>query len=279
MIAVEWYKQTSRPRPWLTLGVMAAVPSLLTLVIGLTRPTIAERVGDWGSVTTNTSGFTVPLIALSAMLLFLLPLAVSIFAGEAVAGDAAWGSLRYLLARPISRSRLLASKAAIAAAFSVGAVVVVCAVSLLTGVLAFGWHPLTVIDLQHTTAFQVGTATFTPAAALARTALAAVVVALSLASTFAFALLISTTTRSPFSAMAGGVGLGVVSRALDNIPGLHGLGPWLPVSDSGSTAWTSLFFPAVDVGSLAQLLVVQALFTTVFLVAAWRRFATADVLA
>jgi ABC-2 type transport system permease protein len=174
---------------------------------------------------------------------------------------------------------VLASKAGIAVAFSIGAVVVVCTASLLSGILAFGPHPLTVIDLQHTTAFHVATATFPPAAALVRIALAAVIVALTLASTFAFALLISTRTRSPFSAMAGGVGLGVVSRALDNIPGLHGLGPWLPVSDSGSTAWTSLFFPAVDVGSLAQLLVVQALFTTVFLVAAWRRFATADVLA
>ncbi|HXA61737.1 MAG TPA: ABC transporter permease [Streptosporangiaceae bacterium] len=279
MIAVEWYKQTTRPRPWLTLGVMAAVPSLLTLVIGLTRPTIAERIGDWGSVITNTSGFTMPLIALSVMLLFLLPLAVSIFAGEAVAGEASWGSLRYLLARPISRTRLLASKAAVAAGFSVAAVVVVCAVSLLTGVLAFGWHPLTVLDLQHTTAFQVSTVTFTPNAALARTALAAVGVTLSLSSTFAFALLISTMTRSPFGAMAGGVGLGVVSRALDNIPGLHGLGPWLPVSDSGSTAWTSLFFPSVDVGSIVQLVVVQAVYTTVFLVVAWRRFARADVLA
>jgi ABC-2 type transport system permease protein len=279
MIAVELYKQTRRPRPWLILGVMVAVPSLLTLVIGLTRPSLAERVGDWGSVITDTSGFTVPLIALSAMLLFLLPLAVSMFAGEAVAGDAAWGTLRYLLARPLSRSRVLASKAAVAAAFSAGAVLAVCVASLVSGVLAFGWHPLTVIDLQHTTAFHVATATFTPVAALARTALAAVVVTLSLASTFAVALLISTMTRSPFSAMAGGVGLGVVSRALDNVPGLHGLGPWLPVSDSGSATWTSLFFPSVDVGGLVQLLVVQSIWTTVFLVAAWRGFARADVLA
>jgi ABC-2 type transport system permease protein len=174
---------------------------------------------------------------------------------------------------------VLASKAGVAAAFSVGAVVVVCAASLLSGLLAFGWHPLTVIDLQHTTAFHVATAAFPPAVALARIALAAVVVTLSLASTFAFALLISTMTRSPFSAMAGGVGLGVVSRAIDNVPGLHGLGPWLPVSDSGSTAWTSLFFPSVDGGGLMQLLVVQAVYTTVFLVAAWRRFDSADVLA
>jgi hypothetical protein len=126
--------------------------------------------------------------------------------------------------------------------------------------------------------FQVSTATFAPVAALARTALAAVVVMLSLSSTFAFALLLSTKRRNPYGAMAGGVGLGIVSRAVDNIPGLHHLGPWLPVSDGGSTAWTSLFFPSADVGSIVQLLVVQAMYTTVFLVAAWRQFVRADVL-
>ena len=278
MIAVELYKQGRRPRPWVTLGVMAAVPVLLTVVIGLTRPALAERVGDWGSVVTNTSGLSVPLIALSAMGLFFLPLAVSIFAGEAVAGEAAWGSLRYLLVRPVSRQRLLASKATIAAAFSVGAVAVVCVTSLLSGALAFGWHPLTVIDLQHTSAFHVATATFTPPAALARLFLAAAVVTVNLTSTFGFALLISTMTCSPFSAMAGGVGLGVISRALDNVPGLHGLGPWLPVSDSGSTAWTTLFFPAVDMGTITQLGLVQTVYTMVFLTAAWVHFARADAL-
>jgi ABC-type transport system involved in multi-copper enzyme maturation permease subunit len=50
------------------------------------------------------------------------------------------------------------------------------------------------------------------------------------------------------------------------------------VSDSGSTAWTSLFFPAVDVGSITQLLVVQLVYSTAFLAAAWIRFARADVL-
>ncbi|HEY4027851.1 MAG TPA: ABC transporter permease, partial [Candidatus Dormibacteraeota bacterium] len=162
MIAVELVKQTRRARPWVTLGVMAAVPVVLAAVIGLTRPSIPERVGDWGSVVTDSSGLTVPLIALSAMQLFLLPLGVAVFAGESVAGDASWGSLRYLLARPVSRSRVLASKASVAAAFSAGAVVAAAASSVAAGVVAFGWRPLTVLDLQHTTPFDVAAATFAP---------------------------------------------------------------------------------------------------------------------
>ena len=100
MIAVELTKQLRRARGWVTLSTMAAIAIVLCVVIGITQASIAERIGDWGSVTTDTSGFTLPLIALNAMLLFLFPLGVAIFAGEPVAGEAAWGSLRYLLARP-----------------------------------------------------------------------------------------------------------------------------------------------------------------------------------
>ena len=279
MIAVELSKQCRRARGWVTLAVMAAVPALLTAVIGATRPAIPERVGDWGSVVTDTSGFTMPLIALSGMQLFLLPLAVAVFAGEAVAGEAAWGTLRYVLARPVSRSRVLAVKGVVAAAFSLAAVVVACASALLTGALAFGWTPLTVLDLQHTTAFSYATATFAPAEALARLAMAAGMVAAGLASTFAFALLLSTLTASPFGAAAGGVGLGLVSRALDNVAGLHALSPWLPLTDGGSTLWTGLFFGPVQLDGLLQQALVQAAYTAAFLIAAWVRFTRSDVLA
>ena len=278
MIAVELARQGRRAKGWVTLGLVAAVSVLLAVVIGATRAAVPERVGDWGSVVTDTSGLTMPLIALSAMQLFLLPLAVAIFAGDAVAAEAAWGSLRYVLARPVSRSRVLAARVAVAAAFSLAAVVVAAAASLVAGVIAFGWRPLTVLDLQHTSAFAVAAATFEPADALGRLALAAALVAGTMGSTFAFALLLSTLTSRPFSAMAGGVGLGLVSRALDNVPGLHLLGPWLPVTDAGSTLWTGLFLDPVQVDGLAHVVLVQAACTTLLLAAAWLRFLRADVL-
>ncbi len=278
MIAVELALQGRRAKGWVTLGLVAAVPVLLAVVIGATRAAVPERVGDWGSVVTDTSGFALPLIALSAMQLFLLPLAVAVFAGDAVAAEAAWGSLRYVLARPVSRSRVLAARVVTAAAFSLAAVAVAAGASLLAGVLAFGWRPLTVLDLQHTSAFAIAAATYEPAEALGRLALATALVAATLGSTFAFALLLSTLTSRPFAAVAGGVGLGLVSRALDNVPGLHLLGPWLPVTDAGSTLWTGLFFDPVQVDGLAHLVLVQAAYTALFLGAAWLRFTRADVL-
>ena len=101
-------------------------------------------------------------VGLNALLLFLIPLAVAIFAGESVAGEAGWGSLRYLLARPVSRRRVLTSKAVVAGLFSLVAVAVVVAAGVLSGLVAFGWHPLPVLDLQHNTPFSTGLSTMTP---------------------------------------------------------------------------------------------------------------------
>jgi ABC-2 type transport system permease protein len=278
VIAVELSKQLRRPRSWVTLAALAALSGVLTLVIGVSQARTSERVGDWGSVVTNTSGLTLPLIALSATLLFLLPLAVAIFAGEPVAGEASWGSLRYLLARPVRRWRVLLAKAAVAALYSAVAVAVVVGVALLTGAVAFGLRSLTVLDLQHTTPFVVASAKFAPLSALGRLALASGYVIWMLSSTFAFALLLSTLTDRPFSAVAGGVGLGLFSRALDNVPGLHALGPWLPVTDSSTTLWTGFFTRPMHTPGLVHAVLVQAGYTAVFLTVAVLRFNRSDVL-
>lgn len=278
MLAAELSKQTRRPRAWVTLLVIGAIPALLTLVIGTTRPTIAERVGDFGSVVTNTTGLTMPLISLSAMLLFMLPLAVAVFAGECVAGEASWGSLRYLLARPVARWRVLAAKATVAALYSAAAVVLVVLVSLATGSLAFGVHPLTMLDLEHTTPFIVASTKLSPLTAIVRTGLASAYVLATLASTFAFALLLSTLSVRPFSAVAGAVGFGLVSRALDNVPGLHALSPWLPVTDQASNLWTGFFSQPMQTAGIEHALVVQAVYTALFMLAALVWFTRSDVL-
>jgi ABC-2 type transport system permease protein len=278
VIAVELAKQTSRLRGWAILGVVAAVSVLLAAVIALSHPSLPERVGNFGAVVPDGSGFTIPLVVMNAAVLFLLPLAVAVFAGDAIAGEAEWGSLRYLLAGPRSRTAVLASKAAVAAAWSAAAVVAVSISSLVAGVVAFGWRPLTVVDLEHTTAFQVAVTTIPVGEALGRVGLATGIVLLSLASTFACGLFLSTLTRSPFSAVAGAVGLGLASRALDNIPGLSALGPWLPLTDSSTTQWTDLFVESPTAGGFGRLAIVQVVYAIVFLGAAWARFARADVL-
>lgn len=69
-----------------------------------------------------------------------------------------------------------------------------------------------------------------------------------------------------------------MSRALDNVPGLHALGPWLPMTDSGTTLWVGWFLPSMDLGAVGHLALIQLVYGTRFGVAAWVRFTRADVL-
>lgn len=278
LASVELAKQARRPKTWGTLAVMAAIPVLLTVVIGVWAPDTPERIGNWISVRTEVSGLAMPLVALNAMVLFLLPLGVALFAAETVAGDRSWGSLRYLLARPVTRARILCSKTVVAAGWSVATVLVAVAVSTVAGLAAFGWEPLTTLDLQHTTAFHLASGIDTPWAALGHVVTAGGIICLSLLSTFAFTVLLSTLTSRPFSAMAGGVGFTFASRALDNVPGLHALGQWLPATDGQATVWAGLFGHPAQLSGLAHLGVVQLIYAVAFLVGAWVVFTRTDAL-
>ena len=117
-------------------------PCVLTLALAATGSGQAEFVGDVPLVMVpGTSGLSVPIIALSSTMKFFLPLAVSLFAGEAVAGEAGWGSLRYVLARPVSRTRVLWSKASVAALLSMATVILLTFAAVVAGVCGLRLAP------------------------------------------------------------------------------------------------------------------------------------------
>jgi ABC-2 type transport system permease protein len=209
---------------------------------------------------------------------FFLPLAVAVFAGESIAGDAASGHLRYALARPLSRSRYLASKLAVALLLSLIAVGLVPLSALLVGTVAFGWHPLTAIDGSASTALHSAVVTFTPGAALAQLGVGTAYVAAGMLSIFSFAFLLSTLTSYPFAAVAGGVGLTLVSRVLnsDYLPGVAVLNGWMPNNDVD--LWEHLLQKPAQTAGMSHFLLLQALYAAVFLGAAWWLFARRDVL-
>jgi hypothetical protein len=94
-----------------------------------------------------------------------------------------------------------------------------------------------------------------------------------------FALLLSTVTDRPFSAVAGGVGLGLFSRALDNLSRLHALSPGLPVTDAGTAFWTGFFTSPMQTAVRARPALVQGAYAGVFLIAAVVEGSRSDVLA
>jgi ABC-2 type transport system permease protein len=279
MIRIELVKQWRRPRTVLTFAALTLFTVALTIALAASGAGKIERVGDIPLlVVPNRSGFSVPVIALSSTMKFFLPLAVAIFAGESVAGEASWGSLRYSLAGPVSRTRYLFSKLVVALMFSVAAVVIVPLAALVVGTIAFGWHPFTALDGSASTALHSTVVSFGTGAALARLAVGTAYVTAGMTSILAFAFLLSTLTTRPFAAVAGGVGLTIVSRVLngDYLPGVAVLNPYMPNNDVD--LWQHFFQQPAQTTGMLHFLVLQAVYVTVFLTAAWWWFTRKDIL-
>jgi ABC-type transport system involved in multi-copper enzyme maturation permease subunit len=84
-------------------------------------------------------------------------------------------------------------------------------------------------------------------------------------------------TTKPLVAVAGGVGLTVLSRVLnaDYLPGVAVLAPYLPNNDVD--LWQHLFQTPVQTDGMVHFLVLQAVYAAVFLSLAWWWFRRRDV--
>nr|WBO79736.1 ABC transporter permease [Streptomyces sp. SBE_14.2] len=264
-------------RRWRTLallGVLAAVPVLVGIAVRIETGDGGSTGGGGGagegpafiSQITNNGLFLV-FTALAATLPFFLPMAVGVIAGDAIAGEAGAGTLRYLLVAPAGRTRLLLTKYATTLAFCLLATLVVAVSALTVGALLFPLGELTTIS---------GTRiSFTEG--LGRALLIALVVAASLTGVAALGLFVSTLTNSGIAAMATTVGLLITVQILDQIPQLDAIHPYL-----FSHHWLSfadLMREPVYWDDLVKNLGLQALYAAVFGSAAWARFTTKDITA
>ncbi|MFF6949688.1 ABC transporter permease [Streptomyces iakyrus] len=262
-------------RRWRTLAllaVLAAVPVLVGIAVKIETGDGSSPGGGGGggpafiSQITNNGLFLV-FTALAATLPFFLPMAVGVVAGDAIAGEANSGTLRYLLVAPAGRSRLLLTKYATVVIFCLAATLVVAVSALTVGALLFPLGDLTTIS---------GTQ-ISFAEGLGRALLIALAVAASLIGVAALGLFVSTLTDSGIAAMATTVGLLITVQILDQIPQLQALQPyffshyWLSFAD--------LMREPVYWDELAKNLGLQALYAAVFGSAAWARFTTKDITA
>ncbi|MGY0492434.1 ABC transporter permease [Streptomyces sp. WG-D5] len=263
-------------RRWRTLAllaVLAGVPVLIGVAVRI--ETSGDAAGGGGpegggpafiaQITNN--GLFLVFTALAATLPFFLPMAVGVVAGDAVAGEANSGTLRYLLVAPAGRTRLLLTKYATVLVFCLVATLVVAVSALVTGALLF---PLGDVVTISGTRIGFGEG-------LWRALLIALVVAASLIGIAALGLFVSTLTGSGIAAMATTVGLLITVQILDQIPQLHAIQPYL-----FSHEWLSfadLMREPLYWDDVVENLQLQALYAAVFGSAAWARFTSKDITA
>lgn len=265
MIAVEFVKQLRRLRTWVAFGILTAVP-LIAAVANKLNPGEGDGEGPAFAVATTASGLNHALASLGFQSVFFLVIVVALFAGDSVAGEASWGTLRYLLVRPVARRRLLWIKLSIAGLFAAAATFAVTVSGLVTGVAFFGWKPL-----QGLLFFSMpqGEATL-------NLLLATLYVVGAMLPVLTFGVMLSTMTDIPAGAIGGAFGLAVVSQILDSITGLGPVRYGLPTHYS--TAWVSLFFPAGSDADMVRGIVLHITYAVVFTGIALWWFQRKDVL-
>lgn len=254
-----------RRRNVVLLVGLGLVPVLLGLVLFLTQDTALAGQGPPFVARVTGNGLFLVVASLFLCLPFLLPLTIGIASGDAVAGEAAAGTLRYLLVVPVARARLLLVKAVAALAFAAAAVLAIAVVGLVVGAVLFGLGDLTLLSGD----------TIPLSAGVLRVAGVVAYVGLSMTGLVAVGLFFSTLTEVPVGAMAATVVVAVVSSVLGQLPQLEAVHPYLL-----TTHWfdfAEMLRVQPDAGVLAEGLAVQAAWVAVFGSLAWARFTTADV--
>jgi ABC-2 type transport system permease protein len=246
------------------LLVLAGIPVMITVALRLSGgPSDGHGPDFFSSMTSN--GFFVALSALSVELTLFLPLAVAVLAGDAIAGEANLGTLRYLLTVPVSRSRLLSIKYVSLVIGAVVGVSVVAVTGVVAGGLAFGLGPLTTLS-----GIQIGMGQ-----AAWRLLVAVLYVTVGLAALGAVGLFISTLTEQPIVAMIATTAVATLMWIMDAIPQLDFLHPWLLVHHW--TAFGDLFREPIFTEQMVAGLWLALGWTVVFLAGAWVSFSRRDI--
>jgi ABC-2 type transport system permease protein len=236
---VEVRRQLRRRRTQVTFALVTLLPVILWVAFELSddgTPTGSLNLVDLA----KGSGTNFAVFALFASASFLLVVVVALFFGDTVAAEASWSSLRYLLAAPIPRARLLRQKAIVSAALAVTALLLLPAVSLVVGTLAYGTGNL-VSPVGESLTYGTG---------VARVLLSAVYIAVQLSWVAALALLLSVSTDAPLGAVGGAVMVSIVSQILDQITALEDLRNYLPTHYD--SAWVGLLSDQIDWGDITR---------------------------
>ncbi len=274
MIRVELALLVRRRRVWLCWALLCALPALIAVLLAATG--IAPAPGQGGAFLSAvvSNGQLFPAAALAIVLPVFLPITVALVAGDAVAGEASTGTLRYLLVRPVGRLRLLVAKFVGITAYVLLAVTFVTITAYVVGVAAFGFGPDAEAGGAGAVTSLSGTS-LTPQQLVERTALTVAYLALCMLVLGAVGLLFSTLTDSPLAAALGVLALVVTSAALLPLEAADAVERYLPTTHW--LAWIDLFRDPILWTAIREGIAVQLGWIVLAFGAAWANFATKDV--
>ena len=266
MLRVELAKMMRRPRTWLTISLLAGLPTIVAIFVKSTG--IGPRPGQGPALLSEVlnNGLLFPAAALALILPIFLPVATAVMAGDSIAGEASAGTLRYLLVRPVSRNRILVAKLVSVIVFVIVAVLIVTGIAYLAGWALFGVQPVS---------SSISGSDLSTSDIIIRTLVTVVYVCVSMLGLASIAIFASTRTDSPLAAALGALAAFITSEVLNLIEATRAIKPYLPTH-----YWLSfvdLFRNPVLWHDVTRGFALQGVYILVFLVAAWASFATKDI--
>jgi ABC-2 type transport system permease protein len=271
VIGVEVVKLVRRPRTWVSVGLLCLLPTVVAVFLAVSG--IAPRPGEGPTFLSAVlaNGQLYPAAALGIVLPIFLPVSVAVVAGDSIAGEASIGTLRYLLARAVGRTRLLVAKLTAVVVYTVLAVVAVAVTGYVVGVRLFGSGSE---SLAYATTTVSGTP-LTTAQLLERTAIMIAYIGWSMLGVAAVSLFLSTLTDSSLGAALGGLAVLIGSTVLVTLDAAGSVRDWLPTRYW--LAWVDLFRDPILWHDVQRGVAVQGVYIVVLLGAAWANFATRDI--
>ena len=237
---LELYRQIKRKRTLFSYIFVVSLPVIVALAVKFGTSGNSSGPTRFGSGTADLIGLATKGAAnfTSTMFYFATPFlliaAISIFNGDTVASEASWSTLRYLLAAPVPRTRLLIQKLKVSLTLSLISIVLLITTSWVVGAIAFGTAPMQT---------PLGV-TFGNVQATQRIVIIGFYLALVLLSVAGLAFYLSVSTDVPLGAVGGAIGIIILSNILDAISGLGAIRNWLPTHYSFS--WFDALSSSID---------------------------------
>ena len=268
---VELYRQLKRKRTAFAYGFVLSLPILVSLAVKFGPSGDDGDSSEFGSGATDIIGlatlgaanFTTTMLFFSTP--FLLVTVVALFNGDTVASEASWSTLRYLLASPVPRTRLLIQKMKVSLTLSFIAVLLVPISSWIVGAISFGTAPLQT---------PLGV-TFDQSLTFTRLAIMTGYLAISLLFVAGLAFYLSVRTDAPLGAVGGAVGITILLTILDAISALGSIRQWLPAHYTDT--WLDALSTTIDWSEMARGASYCAMSGILFYTLAINKFAKKDI--
>lgn len=265
-IRVELIRQLKRRRTKATFAFLVLLPLLLILAFSVGSEEFEEGNPQVNLVDVATSGsLNFVLFVMFATTGFFLVVVYALFFGDTIASEASWGSLRYLLASPVPRGRLLRQKFVVATIMSVSALVTLTLVSLAAGAIVYGWDPVRT---------PVGI-TLDQGDAVLRLLAIVGYLAFTLLTVGSLAFMLSVITDAPLAAVGGAVFMMIIAAILDAIEALGDIRNYLPTENQ--FAWLGTLSEPMQTDEMLTGCIQTLVYSAVFLAIGFWHFGRKDI--